>query len=112
MSDMTYSIAENFSETPGPRYRRQGPFSGELFRSKLLGILAKTDGRILIDLDGTRGFGSSFLDEAFGGLISSEGLSRSDVLGRFQFKSDSDPSYIVQIMESIDRARPKTAVAH
>lgn len=112
MNEMTFSIARNFTETPGPRFRRQGPFSGELFRGKLLELLRRVDGQILIDLDGTRGFGSSFLDEAFGGLIMSEGLTKDDVLRRFRFKSDADPSYVVQIMESIDRARPKPAAAN
>jgi hypothetical protein len=66
------SIAESFSDTPGPRLASQGLFSGEEFRTKFLGpafrAAREENARLEIDLDGTEGYGSSFLDEVFGGL--------------------------------------------
>jgi hypothetical protein len=65
-------IAE-YSEYPGPRYCNQGSFSGEHFYHTALnesfGNAFLGDAILTIDLDGTAGYASSFLDEAFGSLI-------------------------------------------
>jgi STAS-like domain of unknown function (DUF4325) len=108
MTEMTFSIAKSFSLSPGPRYSRQGPDSGEALRRLLARKLNSIQGSIRIILDGTRGYGSSFLDEAFGGLIRSEQISREEVLSRLEFVSEMDPSYIDEIMESINKAVPET----
>ncbi|WP_370515207.1 STAS-like domain-containing protein [Erythrobacter sp. THAF29] len=106
-----FSIAEDFSRFPGPRFHWQGPNSGETFRGRLVKLLKGTDGRIKIILDGTTGIGSSFLDEAFGGLIRKEGFARDVVRRRFQFVSKTDPSYIVTIRNSIERASAESTDA-
>lgn len=61
----------DFSEFPGPRYERLGPNSGEKFRELVLlpPLLAEPNEDLVVNLDGTAGYGSSFLEEAFGGLI-------------------------------------------
>ncbi len=106
MTKIDYSIARQFSPHPGPRYRHQGPDSGEALRKKLVKLLEDNPDSILfVDLDGTSGFGSSFLDEAFGGLVRDEGYTK-DILKRFKFKSEIDPSYIIEIRESVERAEP------
>ncbi len=106
MIDLTYSIAKQFGMHPGPRYRTQGPKSGEALRVKLVRLLREhPSDKIHVDLDGTSGFGSSFLDEAFGGLVRSEGFDAT-IIDRFVFKSTVDPSYILEIRESIQRAQP------
>lgn len=66
------SIAKDFSVSPGPRYVSEGPFSGELFRETILNprfteALQKGE-KLTVNLDGTLGYGTSFLEEAFGGL--------------------------------------------
>ena len=76
MSDIVFSIARDFSVNPGPRYKRQGKFSGEELRPRLIELLDSAKGKIVVILDGTKGMGSSFLDEAFGGLIAKEGRER------------------------------------
>jgi hypothetical protein len=97
MTEVPYSIARQFSRHPGPRYRRQGPHSGEALRTKLARILrTNPDSTLIIDLDGTSGYG---------GLVRSEGFERS-VQSRFRFKSSIDPSYITEITESFERAQP------
>ncbi|TKT71421.1 DUF4325 domain-containing protein [Afipia massiliensis] len=78
----TLSIATDFSRYPGPRYRRNGEFSGQAFREeKLIPALkeVQASGEVLIViLDDVAGYGSSFLEEAFGGLIR-EGFSEADL---------------------------------
>lgn len=69
-------------------------------------FLDNTAGVVTIVLDGTRGMGSSFLDEAFGGLVRSEGKNKDELQHRLRFQSRLDPSYIDTIVESIERAVP------
>lgn len=104
------SVARDFSLHPGPRFVRQGPFSGEAFRAVLLDLLARHE-KIYVDLDGTSGFGSSFLDEAFGGLISKAGMTAADVNRRVIVSSDEDATYLEEVREAITLAEPKPAVA-
>ncbi len=90
------SVAKDFSETPGPRCRKDGEFSGEGFLERHLEpayLKARDeDGVLLIDLDGTAGYATSFLEEAFGGLA--RRYPRENVGERLEFKSD-DEAYLV-----------------
>lgn len=61
-------VGRDFSPLPFGRYRKDGRFSGEAFRDDLLIPALKEHGRIMVDLDGAKGLGSSFLHEAFVGL--------------------------------------------
>lgn len=63
------SISKEFSEFPAGRFIEDGPFSGERFRDDLLAPALKEFDQVTVNIDGTLGFGSSFLEEAFGGLI-------------------------------------------
>lgn len=64
-------IAADFSPFAAGRYRTDGPWSGEQFREELLLPALSTSDRVSVKLDGTLGLGSSFLEEAFGGLVRS-----------------------------------------
>lgn len=69
MSEITISVASDYSRYPAGRYIADGPFNGERFRKKyLIPNLGKYD-IVTVNLDGVRGVGSSFLEEAFGGLV-------------------------------------------
>ena len=63
----------DFTEFPGPRYRKDGPFSGEEFREARLSPALKDalqqGSSVCVELDGVAGYGSSFTEEAFGGLL-------------------------------------------
>jgi hypothetical protein len=68
----TLSIVD-FAPSPGGRFTADGKFSGEWFRDDILApalkdAIAKSEPLVVV-LDGTSGYGSSFLEEAFGGLI-------------------------------------------
>ena len=69
---ISHSIAQDFTRTPGPRFRSEGKFSGEEFRQEFLEkwfAEARQQGaKLFIDLDGGYGYAPSFIEEAFGGL--------------------------------------------
>lgn len=75
VDEIIVDVARDFSPTPGARYRTDGPFSGEAFRTEVLTprvLRAFESGTVVVvRLDGAIGFPSSFLEEAFGGLARS-----------------------------------------
>lgn len=70
---MIIKIATDFSDAPGARYKEQGEYSGEEFRDEILYPkfleAIDTEKKLTVDLDGGYGYGSSFLEESFGGLV-------------------------------------------
>lgn len=66
----TLVVAKDFSRYPAGRFRIDGSHTGERFREDFLIPMLESDS-VTVDLDGARGYGSSFLEEAFGGLIRS-----------------------------------------
>lgn len=76
-----------------------GPFSGARFRNEWLIPILTEGEKAIIEMDGTRGYGSSFLEEAFGGLIR-QGYTQDQVQSAFELHS-SDPSIIEEVKEYI-----------
>lgn len=99
------SIANDFSRFPAGRYKTDGPYSGEEFREKHLRPAFSREGKVTVDLDGARGYGSSFLEEAFGGLVRS-GISVSDVSKKLDLVS-KDSTLVEEIKDYIANARCK-----
>lgn len=102
-------VAEHFSRTPGSRYEREGEFSGEVFRRQVLlprvrEALAAHE-RLIVDLDGTAGYGTSFLEEAFGGLVREDNISAPTLKAVLQFKSDEEDYLAEDIWSYIEQAR-------
>lgn len=96
----------DFTRFPGPRYRRLGEFSGEEYREDILVPAIKRVGKsLVVDLDSTMGYGSSFLEEAFGGLIRDSGLE-ADIVSSIvkNIISDEDPSLIDEITSYVKDA--------
>lgn len=81
---MRLSIAEQFSDAPWGRYPSDGDFCGEHFREKLLWPALKSGGEVEVSLDRVEGFGSSFLDEAFGGLVTHGYLTAGELKRRLK----------------------------
>ena len=97
-----------FTRDPGPRQKIRGPGSGEEFRQEwVVPALARAE-RIAIDLNDTSGYGSSFIDEVFGGLIRKRILTPSEVRRRITVIS-SDQSYIREAWQSVDEAEARLA---
>lgn len=101
-------IAKQFSKTPFGRYTTDSPNSAERFRREFL-VPAFKDGndQVVIDFRGIAlGVGSSFLEEAFGGLIRREGVPKKVVKDRLVIRSDM-PFYKEQIDKFVDLAQPE-----
>lgn len=100
-------VADRFPY-PGSRFIRLGPQSGEEFKNYLYKHITDFFGpdfrqnpgeKILIDLDGTVGYGSSFLEEGFGGLLRM-GVPYSIVTSLI-IKSDEEPDLVEEIKDYI-----------
>ena len=63
--------------------------------------------KLKIDLDGGYGYGSSFLEEAFGGLIRDLDEDYKQALEIIQIKSNDEPSLIEDITKYIKDAIAK-----
>lgn len=72
-SSITKLLVLDYTEDPGPRYIKQGESSGEDFYLSILNKkfaeCIRNNSILEIELDGTSGYPSSFLDEAFGELV-------------------------------------------
>lgn len=99
---ITLFVATEFSTTPGPRYQSQGPHSGEQFREKVLVPALRQHKIIKIVLDGTEGYGSSFIDEAFGGLVREHDFDKADLLARIKIVSEDDPLLSEDVRSAIN----------
>jgi hypothetical protein len=111
---MKIKISNDFSKAPGPRYEVEGKHSGEEFRKhilypKVLDAL-RTHEKLTVDLDGTFGFGTSFLEEAFGGLIRENNLALSDLSALITFVSTEEPDLIEEITAYMKQAEAEKKV--
>jgi len=106
MKQLELVIASEFSRTPGPRRSSEGKFSGESFLERvLLPKFKEAQGAgisLLVDLDGTAGYATSFLEAAFGGLARRFGAI--EVRKTIALKSDDEPYLRAEIMKYIDEA--------
>lgn len=105
MPPAVIDVALDFSRFPAGRKSTDGDFSGETFRKRLLEpAFATAQEKVVVKLDGTFGYGSSFLEEAFGGLVRSSKQSPEEVLARLDLQSE-DASLIDEIRDYIRNAR-------
>lgn len=81
----TIKITEDFSPFPIGRDDNDGPFNGQKFRTDVLVPALKEFEQIIIDLDGPKGYGSSFLEESFGGLVRVEGFKKQELKQKMKF---------------------------
>ena len=99
-------IAKDFSQFPAGRYLTDGQHSAEAFvKDLLLPVFSKYQ-TVTVNLDGTYGYGASFLDEAFAGLVR-HGHSASSLKGRLNLISNEDFHLPHQIWRYIDEASEK-----
>src|SRR6187551_2552508 len=94
------TVATDFTSIPGGRRRTDDPWSGQRFREDLLEP-ALRKGRVCVYLDGTLGYGSSFLEEAFGELRRN-GFVLADLYTDLTIYS-KDPSLVEECWQYIRR---------
>ncbi|TAN46790.1 MAG: DUF4325 domain-containing protein [Methylococcaceae bacterium] len=98
------NIATQFSRYPAGRFCTDGPNSGERFREEFLTPVLESGESTEVILDGARGYGSSFLEEAFGGLVR-KGYSTDRIKQCFKLISNDDSSLEAEVYGYIDEAR-------
>lgn len=104
MSEIKIDIAEQFSDMPYGRYEIDGPDNGERFRKDFLVPALKGNNTVLIFMDGAMGYGSSFLDESFGGLVRNEGFDKATL--KKKLKLNCSLNYIIEsVWQYIEEAK-------
>jgi STAS-like domain of unknown function (DUF4325) len=76
------TVGTDYTTVPGGRFKKYGEFSGEDFRDSVLVPALQAHDKVVVYLDGTKAYMSSFLEEAFGGLIRERGFSFDDLKQR------------------------------
>ncbi len=107
---MHISIAKDFSDTPWGRFPSDSQYSGEAFRETLLRPALEKGGTV-VDLDGVEGLGSSFLDEAFGGLVRKGYFTADQLEQSLQITTTEKPfeMYAKLVWRYIKAAKRETA---
>lgn len=105
MDSIIISIAD-FSKTPGSRFKKEGQFSGEVFRKTILepnfAKAIKENKKMIVNLDGTLGYGPSFLEESFGGLARKYNAQK--ITDLIEFVSQEEPYLLEDISNYIKHA--------
>jgi len=104
---------KDFSEAPGPRLKIEGDFSAELFiEEKLQSVFEQMDTnpdlKLEINLDGTLGYGTSFLEEVFGGTARNKSVAF--VRERIEIVSEEEPWLKDEIKSYVDDVEKNAAV--
>lgn len=91
----------DFAQSPGPRFIDQGPNSGEQFYNEALSHWfeeALNKGKqLVVILDGTDGYLTSFLDESFGRLVYYNGADK--VKRNLIVVSEVEPEWLKMLNE-------------
>lgn len=70
IENQVFRVSDEFGQLTGPRLARHGSCSGEALRIKIAEKLKTIgSGKLTVILDDVHGYGSSFLEEAFAGLV-------------------------------------------
>jgi hypothetical protein len=116
MDRVTVKIARDFSRTPGPRYIKEGKWSGELFRTQqffnIFNDAINNNKKVTVDLDGTLGYGTSFLEEIFGGLIREHHLDYNQILNHLEIISNEEPYLTNDILAYLKDAHEESLVGN
>lgn len=97
----TINVRSDFAERPFGRYPKHGPYNGEVFRDKHLIPALRESERVVVILDGVKVYGSSFLEEAFGGLVRREGLTPQQFAARVEIVSHDNPTLPTEIKQYV-----------
>ena len=103
----------DFSQTPGPRYRHEGSFSGEAFRKEVLKPAlieaVKAGERIILDLDYTNGYSTGFLHEVFYGIAEdfvNLGKDQNKLQELIEIRSEQEPYLVPEIQKYLSTPVP------
>jgi hypothetical protein len=97
------NISKDFSRSPAGRDAADGPFSGQRFREEVLVPALQSGDQLVVDLTGALTFGSSFLEEAFGGLVRVHRFKPAELRDRIRIRTDLR-TYSDRIWRYVDAA--------
>jgi phosphomannomutase len=104
---ITINVAKDFTLIPGARNYSDGPKSGQEFYEILLkrkyAEAIKEGVKLKVIIDGTEGYASSFLNEAFS-LLGNE-FGANNVWNNLIIVSDEIPKYIEKVKKSVYEKR-------
>ena len=103
MSHTIINLGRDFSPYPFGRYRTDGRYSAERFRTEYLVPALKKDTVTVVLDDVPSEIGSSFLEEAFGGLVRTERWNLQQLMNRLVIESRRQ-DYTIEIMNYIHQA--------
>jgi hypothetical protein len=104
-------------QSPGFRFASDGPNSGEEFRQSVLAPALRSaiarGSQLEVELDGVSGYGSSFLEEAFGGLIRKRLFTREQLNRHLRIVARQPLFRPYQLLagDFINRAKPEPETA-
>ncbi len=90
--EIVIDMGRMFSPYPAGRVENDGPHNGARFRDEFLlpALTSAMEGRaarrVVVDLDGCRVFGSTFLEEAFGGLARVPGFPFDEAVDHLEIR--------------------------
>ena len=91
MSEYIIDLATKFTGFPFGRYRIDGDTSAEVFRDDILIPALRQHNQVTVNLGGTNYYGSSFLEETFGGLVR-QGFTKSELEEKLKIVHKALPS--------------------
>lgn len=97
MTTKTINIVKDFSPSPYGRYSREvsageEDTTGERFRTEFLIPALHAHDKVIVDLTGYNRYARSFIDEAFGGLISSGAFTLDELKNKLSYEHRDLPS--------------------
>jgi len=99
---LVINIGKQFSRFPAGRYIGDGDSCGQKFREDWIVPAISVGTKVAIEFDDALGYGSSFLEEAFGGLVRS-GFSKARLKDLLKLVT-SDESLKIEVEQYIDDA--------
>ncbi len=115
---MIIDLANEFSRYPSGRYPSDGTHNGQAFRTEILVPALRRaiseDTILVVDIDGVRTFGSSFLEEAFAGLVRLGLFDRGQLDRHLEIRCQKSHLKLFKdaILSLIREARPESTRVH
>ena len=104
MSNFTIDVANDFTPRPFGRYRADNKErSAEVFREDILVPAIRRHGHVTVDLSGSNYYGSSFLEEVFGGLVRKY-FTKDELDAKLEVVHRKLPSVVVEVHQYIEWA--------
>lgn len=97
MTVKAINVRDEFTRFPAGRYISDGSYSGERFRDQFLIPALNSADSVEVYLDGTLSPGSSFLEEAFRGLLR-QGFTSNDLASRLKIIA-SDEALVAEVRQ-------------